>query len=132
MDKRKEGLKNGLRQLTDEQINRVLDWPHEMVLDEFNYQDGKYCPLAVGVNIPSIIKGEPSHEKVSAILTLLGYKIYNTRGIQGEFYTSDRFGDLRIAAYEILQERKEAKSKDERDAWLRDYVHPDSFGGSDF
>jgi hypothetical protein len=41
-DPRKTGLKSGLRQLTIEQLQRVLKWPYDMVLDEVNYLDGKF------------------------------------------------------------------------------------------
>lgn len=78
-DPRKTGLKNGLRQLTISQLQKVIDYNKEMVLDTYNYQDDKFCPLAVGAGLDNMI--EPSHEKVFNALTELGYKIYNTRGI---------------------------------------------------
>ena len=105
-DARKEGLKAGLRQLTSEQIRRVLDYPNEMVLDEDNYTDGKFCPLAVGLGLDQIVK-QPTQEKVYAILALAGYKVNNTRGKKGEFYTTERARDLRTAAEEVLAERGE-------------------------
>lgn len=103
-DPRKTGLKNGLRQLTAEQLKRVLDWPYEMVLDEFNYADGKFCPLAVALDLPSQIK-DPTHEKVFNMLTSMGYKVYNTRGIAGTFYRENRKDDLIEATVEVLEEK---------------------------
>jgi hypothetical protein len=103
-DPRKIGLKNGLRQLTSEQIRRVLSWPYPMVLDTYNYESGCYCPLAVGVGLPGKIEN-PTHEKVFCELSRMGYQIYNTRGIKGEFYTTDRLRDLKSAAEEVLAER---------------------------
>jgi hypothetical protein len=105
-DPRKIGLKNGLRQLTIEQLQRVIDYPGEMVLDECNYQDGKFCPLAVAVELDKTMK-YPSHDKVFQTLTSMGYKVYNTRGIPGEFYTTNRLEDLLVAAKEVLQEKTE-------------------------
>lgn len=102
-DPRKTGLKNGLRQLTIEQLQRVLDYPGEMVLDTFNYQDGKFCPLAVALELDKML--EPSHDKVFQALTDLGYNVYNTRGIPGDFYTTNRLEDLLEAAKEVLQEK---------------------------
>lgn len=104
-DPRKTGLKNGLRQLTVEQIKKVIDCPNEMVLDTYNYLDGKFCPLAIALDLDKIIK-EPTHEKVFFTLTNLGYKVYNTRGIKGEFYTNNRKEDLLIAAKEVLEEKR--------------------------
>ena len=103
-DPRKTGLKNGIRQLTNEQIVRLLEWPDDLVLDTFNYLDGKYCPLAVAIGLPGQI-AEPTHDKIFNELVERGYKVYNTRGICGEFYTTNRKEDLIIAAKEVLAER---------------------------
>jgi len=103
-DPRKTGLKNGLRQLTIAQIERVIQYPNEMVLDSFNYEDGKFCPLAVALELDKTIVN-PTHEKVFNKLTELGYKVYNTRGISGEYYTTDRLADLLQAAREVLEEK---------------------------
>lgn len=103
-DPRKTGLKNGLRQLTTERLQRVIDYPSEMVLDTYNYQDGKFCPLAVALELDKM--PEPSHDKVFQTLTDLGYRVYNTRGIAGDFYTEHRKEDLLEAAQEVLQEKR--------------------------
>lgn len=102
-DARKTGLKNGLRQLTAEQLQIVLDWPYPMVLDTFNYEDGKFCSLSVGIGLPSTISN-PSHENVYNELVRLGYNVYNTRGIAGDFYTTNRYDDLVEAVKEVLKE----------------------------
>lgn len=103
-DPRKIGLKNGLRQLTIEQLQRVINYPGEMVLDTFNYEDGKFCALAIGLGLDQIIEN-PSHEKVFNYLDKAGYKIYNTRNIQGDYYTTNRKEDLIEAAKEVLEEK---------------------------
>jgi hypothetical protein len=103
-DLRKTGLKNGLRQLTAEQLKRVINYPDEMVLDEYNYADGKFCPLAIGAGIDQMIN-YPTHEKIFNILTDLGYNVNNTQGIPGEFYTNNRKEDLLEAAQEVLLEK---------------------------
>lgn len=103
-DPRKTGLKNGLRQLSAEQLQKVIDYPGEMVLDSHNYEDGKFCALAIGVGLDKTMI-DPTHEKVFETLTDMGYKVYNTRGIPGEFYTTNRLADLLEAAKEILQEK---------------------------
>lgn len=105
-DPRKTGLKKGLRQLTIEQIERVLTYPHEMVLDEYNYCDGKFCPLAIGVGLDRSLP-YPSDDRVYDLLVELGYSVRNTRGIEGEFYQHpNRLRDLRIAAQEVLDEKR--------------------------
>lgn len=103
-DPRKTGLKNGLKQLTIEQLKRVIEYPDEMVLDSYNYENGKFCPLAIGLNLDKTIEN-PTHDKVFNELISRNYKVYNTRGIDGEFYTVNRKEDLLEAAKEVLQEK---------------------------
>ena len=103
-DPRKTGLKNGLRQLSIDQLKRVIEYPGEMILDELNYQDNKFCPLAIALELDKTIQ-DPSHEKVFNTLIDMGYKVYNTRGISGNFYTTDRKQDLLEAAKEVLEEK---------------------------
>lgn len=105
-DPRKTGLKNGLRQLTIEQLQRIIDYPGEMVLDTYNYQDGNFCALAIGVGLDETMT-DPSHEKVFQTLTDMGYSVYNTRGIQGKFYTEHRLEDLCTAIHEVIEEKME-------------------------
>jgi len=111
MDARKEGLKNGLRQLTIEQLIRVKNYKGPMCLDTYNFHDYKYCPLAIGLGLDKIVK-QPSHDKIFCILTLAGYSVYNTRGIDGKFYTGDydeRKKDLLIALDEVLKEKQDRR-----------------------
>lgn len=103
-DPRKTGLKEGLAQLTIAQLKRVIDYPEEMVLDEFNYKDGCFCPLAIGLELDQKLIN-PSHDSVYNELTYLGYKVYNTRGIEGKFYTNSRKEDLLVAAREVFEEK---------------------------
>lgn len=104
-DPRKTGLKSGLSQLTIEQLQRVIDYPGEMVLDSVNYENGNFCALAIGVGLDQTMI-DPSHEKVFQTLTGMGYNVYNTRGISGNFYTTNRRKDLIEAAREVLAEKR--------------------------
>lgn len=103
-DPRKTGLKKGLSQLTIKQLQRVIDYPNEMILDDYNYHEGKFCPLAIGLELDKTIT-DPTHEKISNILIDLDYKIYNTRGVKGEYYTTNRKEDLLETAKEVLEEK---------------------------
>lgn len=108
-DLRKTGLKNGLRQLNIKQLKRVIDYPGEMVLDDYNYSQGLFCPLGVALGLDKTMP-EPSHDKVFQALTDLGYDVYNTRGIDGQFYTDHRKEDLMEAAQEVLEEKLEQQN----------------------
>ncbi len=103
-DPRKIGLKQGLRQLTIAQLERVINYPGEFVLDSYNFENGKFCPLAIALELDKKITN-PSHEIVFKTLTEMGYTIYNTRNISGDFYTTNRKEDLLIAAKEVLEEK---------------------------
>ena len=103
-DPRKAGLKKGLHQLTIEQLQRVIDYPNEMILDSYNYENGKFCPLAIALELDKTMEN-PNHDKVFNHLTDLGFSIFNTRGIKGEFYTTNRKEDLISAAKEVIQEK---------------------------
>lgn len=127
-DPRKIGLKAGLAQLTITQLKRVIDYAGEMLLDEFNYHDGKFCPLAIGLNLDETMS-EPSHNKVYDKLDSLGYKVYNTRGIEGKFYTDNRKEDLLIAAHEVIEEKIKQQYADDV-AWANHMAdREDQFGG---
>lgn len=102
-DKRKTGLKNGLRQLNIEELLRVFLCTDSMVLDTYNYEDGKFCPLAIALGLDKM--SEPTHDKVYKELTSLGYKVNNTRGIEGDFYTKNRMDDLLEATEAVLSEK---------------------------
>lgn len=102
-DPRKTGLKNGLKQLNREQLLNLWEYEGPMMLDTYNYQDGVYCPLAIGVGLHKAMKN-PTHERVQVVLELMGYKVNNTRGIKGKFYTKNRAHDLRVAMIEVMYE----------------------------
>lgn len=117
-DPRKTALKKGLRQLNVVEIKRLITHMerHEPVLldrDEdgcanYSMQRGAYCPLAVAVDVHALLGVRfPDDETVREILTdELGLKIYNTRGVKGEFYTTNRWQDLMTAAKEVLDEKR--------------------------
>ena len=103
-DNRKTGLKNGLRQLKVDELLKVFLNTEPMVLDTYNYENGKFCPLAIALGLNETIL-KPSHEKILNELNSLGYKVNNTRGIKGDFYTTKRMEDLLEATEEVLCEK---------------------------
>jgi len=103
-DLRKIGLKKGLRQLTNREISTLLSWGEEIITDDHNYHEGNFCPLGIALNLNATVE-DPTDEKVRAVLHERGYKVFNTRGIRGNFYTDRRKEDLMLAAKEIIKER---------------------------
>lgn len=80
--------------------------PSYSVLVEFYCRDCKsnFAALAVALELDKTMES-PTHDKVFNHLTSLGYSVYNTRGIKGEFYTNNRLEDLLTAAKEVLEEK---------------------------
>jgi hypothetical protein len=106
-DPRYIALCSGLRQLTVSQLYKLyfhLADNGAVVLDDCNFKDGVYCPLAIAVGLDKFVK-TPSEAIVYSILTLAGLKINNTRGVAGEFYTVERRRDLEIAVDDVLIEK---------------------------
>lgn len=108
-DPRKTGLKNGLRQLTIEQLKRVIGYRKPMCLDTYNYIDGVFCPLAIAVELDLTV-ATPTNLKITELLRAMGFSVYNTRYVKGTFYTKNRQRDLMIAAAEVLLEKLTGKS----------------------
>lgn len=115
-DPRKTALKDGLHQLVRRELEFLIEWlrngkPVLLDRDEVgnaNYSKGVYCPLAIAVGVPGRLRSLRSghtDEEVSKFLIRCGLKIYNTRGIAGEFYTDNRYEDLMTAAREVLAEK---------------------------
>lgn len=102
-DPRKAGLRRGLCQLTNDQIVQALAVPN-VVVDTWNYHEGNFCPLACGVGLHRTMT-DPTHEKVLDDLERRGFKVNNTRGIKGTFYTTDRDADWRLLGHEIILAR---------------------------
>ena len=117
IDARKEALKEGLRQLKPAHIERLISHIKEgkpLLLDRdeegnANYSNGTLCPLAVAIEVEDflyVFDKPMNNENVAWFLEdVCKFKIYNTRGISGEFYTTNRREDLLLAAEEVLQEK---------------------------
>ena len=110
-DPRHKILKERLQSLTKEQLKRLLDYPEEMIMDEFNYVDGRFCPLAVAFDLPKLLEGQfLNNEVVRSKVEELGnlqmdnFQINPTKGIKGSFYTDNRKEDLLNLVCEILGE----------------------------
>lgn len=112
-DPRRQALKRGLEQLSDHQLQRLRDhiaFGLPLCLDGGNYdqQRAAFCPLGVAVGLDAVEWGpetELRSDTVRAVLTILGYTVSNTRGVEGQFYQYNRLADLKALVYDILTER---------------------------
>ena len=111
-DLRRLALKNGIEQLYDEELKYLVEHVEALkpvLLDRdkdgnANYSDGIYCPLAIAIGAHT--HGIVGDENVKNYLLASGLEIYNTRGIEGSFYTKNRHADLLEVAKEVLADRR--------------------------
>lgn len=120
-DPREIALRNGLRQLENDQLDLLIKWIDldlPVLLDRdwrgaANYsaaEGGTFCPLAIALGLPGLFAAAgrmATDYAVTTYLRSLGLELYNTRGIEGEFYTTNRREDLREAAEFVRREFRE-------------------------
>lgn len=116
-DPRKTALKNGLRQLRPHELWRLVEWVESggaVLLDRdengwANYNGQAYCPLAIAVSLHEGIPWASDNDVYQYLTGWQGFKVYNTRGVRGEFYTTNRRADLLVAAHEVIAEKELAR-----------------------
>lgn len=107
-DARYQSLRQGLEQLSHDELLRLRDWlltGGRIALDQWNYNASadEWCPLAIAVGLPSLFAGrQADNAGVTAILALLGLRVNNTRNVVGDFYRDNRRADLTAVVEEIL------------------------------
>lgn len=113
-DLRYEDMARRLHLLTDEELGRILrSKPDEMCLDTYNYDAAthRFCPLAIAIGIPEQCEQEnvyPTQESVLQMIQERAGEAWGTvKGIKGEFYTVNRYEDLRSLCERIIAERRE-------------------------
>lgn len=111
-------LRDRLNALTTEQLQRLAHYQEEMVVDDVNYDGQRFCPLAVAFDLPNEFKGKRkvTDKLVRARIQELGekqipgFQISPTKGVSGNFYTSDRRRDLLRLVATILEHRLSANT----------------------
>lgn len=116
-DPRYAALRRGLAQLTNEELQRILDTPDDqMIFDGGNYDPitDRYCPMAVALEVPEYIERFdliPNQYRVDRMIGGLGtidrpnFAYNQMHGTPGNFYRDDRPADLRRVIADILAER---------------------------
>lgn len=103
MDARKERLKQGLNQLTTEQLIRLLGAKEsDLCLDTYHYNESynTRCPMAYALDL----RVDSDRRAIAEIINK-GYSLCPTSGIEGEFFTKNRYEDLKILIREMILER---------------------------
>lgn len=120
MDLRRLAVKDGLNQLTTNQINRLIEKirldPDSVLCDNgWNDPDtGRWCAKAQALDVPSLGIVCETNEKARELIQKVGeanslagkeFSLNTTSGISGNFYTTNRLEDLAEICEEIINER---------------------------
>jgi thymidylate synthase (FAD) len=104
MDKRKEILLNRLAQLPIEGVIRIKDNIDKVCFDEYNYNanNNTYCPLAIGLGLDKDRELLPTNEQVGQEIGKVFQPVNALKGVEGEFYTTNRREDLLSVCKEVI------------------------------
>jgi hypothetical protein len=94
MDLRYELIKGRLRELSVEELQRIVDNIDKVCFDEFNYDatSNRYCPLAVAMCLDKILN--PSDALIKEEIKKRFSPVNILKGIEGNFYRENRKEDL--------------------------------------
>lgn len=122
MDLRREAIKNSLQQLKTEQLLRLLEKIRidgdSILCDNGWYapHENKWCAKAVALGVDKLGIQCKTNEEARALIQGVGeayslagkeFLLNSTSGIAGQFYTTNRLGDLKEICLEIINERRE-------------------------
>jgi hypothetical protein len=113
-DRRYMKLIEGLAQLNEEAILRLQEYTKNgrpLILDDvhFDAKSGLWCPLAVALEVPKVAKDENlaveqySETKIKELIvsvgrnTVAGFGLNPMSGVRGNYYTDNRYEDLKYA-----------------------------------
>lgn len=102
MDERFKIIRDRLSTLTREEIQRIVDKVDLLCLDTFNYDEGKYCPLAVAMNLHQTVDN-PTDQKIRAAIATRFTPVNVISGVEGNFYRENRKDDILKICNEILK-----------------------------
>jgi hypothetical protein len=113
MDERRRLIKERLYYLGNGQLRRILYMHSMLCTDEFNFnpEKGTYCPVALALNAPNMVK-QPTDEKVKKFISGYFQEVNILKGVPGEFYHGtheERKKDILDLVREILEERRQAQ-----------------------
>ena len=82
----------------------ILENINIVCFDTFNYNDGKYCPLAVAKKFHETIIN-PSDELMKNLLGCFFEPVNVLKGVEGNFYRNNRKDDLVKVVAHVIREK---------------------------
>lgn len=114
-DPRYIAMYDGLNQLNDKQLSRLIDYPMSLfVLDDCNHDEktGKYCPLAVALGIAGFYKAihwtTMTNGYCQDLMRIVGgpdFVFNQLKETPGEFFRDNRRDDLACVLNDVLNKR---------------------------
>lgn len=106
MDQRYNLIKTRFSELTNDQLNRIVNNVNLLCLDTWNYDkvNKTYCPLAIALNIHNTIS-EPTQELVEMEISKYFKPVNVLKGVPGKFYTRNRLDDILSLISDIKLDR---------------------------
>lgn len=104
MDDRYWLIRERFKTLSKEQLRRMRDNIDVTLFDEFNYKEGKFCPIGIALNLHKTIEN-PTHESVKEAIARVYTPSNMLKGVDGQFYhgtDEQRKQDLLMLIEELL------------------------------
>ena len=103
-DQRYEIMYERFSLLNTDELLTILDNLSIVCFDTFNYNEGKYCPLAVAKKFHETIEN-PSDDLMKKLLSCFFEPVNVLKGIDGDFYKENRQQDLIKVIAHVLREK---------------------------
>jgi hypothetical protein len=100
-DKRYKLIYNRLSKLTDIEIKRIVGDIDKVCFDTYNYKDGKFCMLAIGMNLHHSVFN-PTETKIQTEIAKRFFPVNVLKGVSGKFYRTSRKKDLLQVCNDVL------------------------------
>lgn len=97
--------KTRLESMSSVELNRIVTRTEKMLFDTFNFNEGKFCPIAIGMNLHELIDN-PTDENVKKGISERFSPTNIFKGTPGRFYTTNRKDDIVNLCKEIIGKRK--------------------------
>lgn len=105
-DTRYRFIRERLESLTTRQLQEIVSNQDKLLFDEFNFHNGKFCPMAIAVGCHKM--NRPTDQRVREAIGKVFNPVNIMRGVPGTFYhgtDEERRRDLLGLIEEIIVER---------------------------
>lgn len=105
-DHRYDLMRDRLAELRKDQIQQIIDHIDIVLFDQYNYHEGKFCPMGVALRCHEL--PNPSDESVKEMIARRFVPTNMLKGVDGAFYhgtDEERKADLLELCHELFREK---------------------------